>query len=630
MKKFYVFLTLMLALCGFGTAQAADYVVKELGTAVTAASEITEGTVILLENVNQGVQVFEKENVVPAYGDNPGYTYWSVRAGSLKLSDVNSLIYTWKLTDVKVSGESVTCLLQGGVSGTYMRPLEDGRNVENVEKDNAETFTLSKTDAGNWLITGSNGVNLNVYVDPQYGDKLIKGSSDGENQEFKIYKPVIAEGEQTYKIEFQVLDEGGNIVSQYSSSVDAVMGELVTIPNLRLWNYSFDYISTDDGETDLKLGDQVQVTGDAVYYINIVSWPTIYFALFDEAGDSIYDSKTDEVVVSDRQCEPNRPLQLSVGADGYYVSGEVSDSLSKLIVGVDVNNGDTVNVTMSRKTHVTFKFVDASDETKVLAEDYIYPCEPGDFISHVPGVDWYTLVAADSMYIAYMDEDYNWIIEWTVGTADTTIVLHYNADPLPFEATTVADGAFAADTKWYGMLFNGGYLTYNDGKLVLTADAAELTDNMLWAFTGDLANGYCIYNKSVGAAQALYVDMATIDNFVAPVMAANGTPFALGKGWNGVVSMYVSVEQEGSIIPLALNNFEGKGEIVFYSGEYIEQCLSDENSHIDFIDSDDTSSIDSVVAEGAGKGAIYDLSGRVVVNPAKGIYIQNGKKVILK
>ena len=40
--------------------------------------------------------------------------------------------------------------------------------------------------------------------------------------------------------------------------------------------------------------------------------------------------------------------------------------------------------------------------------------------------------------------------------------------------------------------------------------------------------------------------------------------------------------------------------------------------------------IDAVGAEGAGKQVIYDLSGRRVENPGKGLYIVNGKKVVLK
>lgn len=43
--------------------------------------------------------------------------------------------------------------------------------------------------------------------------------------------------------------------------------------------------------------------------------------------------------------------------------------------------------------------------------------------------------------------------------------------------------------------------------------------------------------------------------------------------------------------------------------------------------SDSTTSIREITAEGAAAGAIYDLQGRKVVAPAKGIFIVNGKKV---
>lgn len=43
--------------------------------------------------------------------------------------------------------------------------------------------------------------------------------------------------------------------------------------------------------------------------------------------------------------------------------------------------------------------------------------------------------------------------------------------------------------------------------------------------------------------------------------------------------------------------------------------------------SDSTTSISEITAEGAAAGAIYDLQGRKVVAPAKGIFIVNGKKV---
>ena len=41
-------------------------------------------------------------------------------------------------------------------------------------------------------------------------------------------------------------------------------------------------------------------------------------------------------------------------------------------------------------------------------------------------------------------------------------------------------------------------------------------------------------------------------------------------------------------------------------------------------------SVDRIEAGTAGENTVYDLSGRRVVNPTKGVYIQNGQKIIVK
>ena len=51
--------------------------------------------------------------------------------------------------------------------------------------------------------------------------------------------------------------------------------------------------------------------------------------------------------------------------------------------------------------------------------------------------------------------------------------------------------------------------------------------------------------------------------------------------------------------------------------------------HITFLDESLYTGINSI-SETSNKGKIYDLSGRLVKNPNKGIYIQNEKKYIVK
>lgn len=52
--------------------------------------------------------------------------------------------------------------------------------------------------------------------------------------------------------------------------------------------------------------------------------------------------------------------------------------------------------------------------------------------------------------------------------------------------------------------------------------------------------------------------------------------------------------------------------------------------HVTFMDEALYTGIDNVSASATKKGKIYDLSGRLVKNPNKGIYIQNGKKFVVK
>ena len=52
--------------------------------------------------------------------------------------------------------------------------------------------------------------------------------------------------------------------------------------------------------------------------------------------------------------------------------------------------------------------------------------------------------------------------------------------------------------------------------------------------------------------------------------------------------------------------------------------------HLTFVDPETYTGISNVVEKNGKDGKTYDLSGRMVNNPAKGIYIQNGKKYVVK
>ncbi len=78
---------------------------------------------------------------------------------------------------------------------------------------------------------------------------------------------------------------------------------------------------------------------------------------------------------------------------------------------------------------------------------------------------------------------------------------------VPFEVTTVTDGKFAPETKWYTMQIHadGYYLSTVDdqGTIKLTKTSTYGGDNDLWCFTGSEADGFTIYNKAFGAGMSL-------------------------------------------------------------------------------------------------------------------------------
>lgn len=78
---------------------------------------------------------------------------------------------------------------------------------------------------------------------------------------------------------------------------------------------------------------------------------------------------------------------------------------------------------------------------------------------------------------------------------------------VPFEVTTVTDGKFAPETKWYTMQIHadGYYLSTVDaqGTIKVTKTSTYGGDNDLWCFTGTEAEGFTIYNKALGAGMSL-------------------------------------------------------------------------------------------------------------------------------
>ena len=151
--------------------------------------------------------------------------------------------------------------------------------------------------------------------------------------------------------------------------------------------------------------------------------------------------------------------------------------------------------------------------------------------------------------------------------------------------------------------------------------SSEITDNILWSFasTGK-ANEYKLYN----AGQEGFAYRQGPKDYI-----------FTGKG-NGYLPVTITYDSENQGLLLSTN-----GEYIYDNGsnvklsKYIEDAtywriqtaLIENNKEI----ADIITTIESVLPEAVvGNGAIYDLSGRRVENPTRGIFIQGGKKVLVK
>lgn len=77
---------------------------------------------------------------------------------------------------------------------------------------------------------------------------------------------------------------------------------------------------------------------------------------------------------------------------------------------------------------------------------------------------------------------------------------------VPFEPTTITNGKFATNTKWYTMTIGAASLRIHDNgdqNYIQLGGQMSLNDENLWCFVGDETNGFVIYNKQAGVTKAL-------------------------------------------------------------------------------------------------------------------------------
>ncbi len=614
MKKNY-FILLCALLCGVFSTARAGVTVEAIGDPLTSLSGIKEGDYIAFQEPGgQFLFNYKYNTSATDYVWRPQFNKGDFNA---TLGKGASEQYVWKVVNLSESEGTIQCQLQSHV-GSFIPVLDNSDNKANYCSDEGETFAISAgSQDGTWTIQGFGG---------QYFSKHSWGHLSGEatSTDFKIYKPTVGEAKQTVKIVITAYNyNSGESVPSLDRTYNLAVGETFTVHNTG-YGYSFMSFMNVDTEEYYKVGDVITVTGPASYVMNVLTWPEITFAYYDEDGNPIMDPDTGEHAKYTSIYQPGTTLYTVGGLYGYYVPQEVLDEYVGMLITDDMI-GETFEykITLKPAPWVTVRYVDENGND--IADKYENYGTPGDAIP-VAEVAWYTLSAADSSYVYNYESGEG----YTIGTESVDIVLHYTSDPLPFQTTTYADDALAADTKWYTIRFHGNLYMNSSLQLVNESYEANQTntvaDEYQWAFVGSLLDGFAIFNKATGI-KTLYVDK--VQDATVPTMSDNTSLFLLRKNGEGKLSFALSGKNAyGMDIDICLNDYEGKGSVALYGGLW--GGSNDAGSHVEFIPVYDieTSVQDIEVDNTPANTAIYDLSGRRVQNVQKGIYIVNGVKVV--
>ena len=153
---------------------------------------------------------------------------------------------------------------------------------------------------------------------------------------------------------------------------------------------------------------------------------------------------------------------------------------------------------------------------------------------------------------------------------------------VPFKATTVADGAFAAGTQWYTMQLGAGKSVLSDNGsaefIAISGSTTTLEAQDLWCFVGNDTDGYRIYNKQAGATKVLA--SSTTMGTLAGYGGTGGSTYpvmkditAIPEGWTDLWDFSASdkiADTNGFFLKLhgtdyAVNNFGGLGKLAFWA-----------------------------------------------------------------
>ena len=511
------------------------------------------------------------------------------------------------------------------------------------------TVTMNTETAGNYAgaitvsATNQEAVTINVsgtYItDPimtVYTD--AEGTAEavsGENINFGLVETaptytyyVKNTGAGTLAVE---VEKAGFTVSPETASLTSGQQQAFTITALTGSNNGTVTFTGKNGEEEVGTF-AVTIQGD------VMDTSSKFFEGFDEASvndltDWVIENNTVDVAIVNSYIYywASTTETGSITTPKLYVSG-ADDTMYYKAYG----NGSYGNVYGSAKAIVSYSAdkVNWTTAATIINTDLGFGIDNAKVfsINGIPEGNWYIKfeisdVAIDYVYgftdqLAILALDQNTANTITTGVQDITLNYvfskaagrNYNTIAVPFEITDLS--IFGEGVKAYTLQ------SYDEANSNVTFSEVETLEAgkpyMLHADTPTSESTFNFYN----------VDVTSVDEGETAITGvtfhANYSYKAAGDisgEWYGVNSTTGNVQKAGTTTHL----------LAFRGYFTFDGTVDPARLNVTFLDNDGgATSINGTEVFNNQTGDIYDLSGRKVLNAQKGIYIQNGKKVVIK
>lgn len=537
-----------------------------------------------------------------------------------------------KITVRSKTGEKITrveCVTSNGGDLGYTMNVDPASASVTVSKiKDLVTYIISNVNATSLVISSDAISNdeeddvfaideLVVYYEPQgNGGEEENTSISEEYIQFESF--ATTNGTEYLGNNVQVTGTEAN-----ANGLSIGNGKTVTISpyndnDVRILKVELEFENEFNGTINGLDGCVIEGSGTSKTISNFYS-PTITISSPNGSGQikniTIYYVKMSE--------EKHVTIATNTGKD--YIEGEghikVSGTESVLGYGLDIDNGESVTITSVKgaeisKVDLQFGYYDASDSIRSTAGTRVIR----DVDPEYPYQYW-TIngVNSSSLTISHPVEDNRKIVRLS------QIKVYYK-EPVPNSTMEVAANK-AGDYYWTTFYSNASNYQAPEGTQVfkVNLEGSKVTMIPIEDRIVNRYEGVVLKSETDNIITMTKTDDNSFDSYAGNSL--KGTAYKITNPGNAYVLNY---RKSGGV---AFYKLSDNGTIA--ANKAYLKANSNASAHEFFTFDFDTTAtgVDSINTQDSEEDAdvkIYDLQGRRVANPGKGIYIVNGKKVLMK